>query len=93
MSTDSRDSDGFEDADGPASPPSPRLPPAKGAPPPATMSPREGLVRDLCDRLSDAVGQGDMATARIAHRALGELLALPVGEGGEVVDIGSRMPR
>jgi hypothetical protein len=22
------------------------------------MSPREGLVRDLCERLSDAVGQG-----------------------------------
>ena len=41
---------------------------------PVESCPRKGLVADLARHLTEAVNVGDISSARIAHRALGELL-------------------
>jgi hypothetical protein len=49
----------------------------------AHSSPRAGLAADLTRRLEELLAAGDLGAARVAHRALGELL----GERGSVVDL------
>ena len=59
---------------------------------PLPLDPRAALVRDLCLRLADAVVAGDVTTAMVAHRALGDLLS-QAGNTAAVVDLESRRRR
>lgn len=58
----------------------------------APRSPRARLLAVWCASLVQAADSGDIAAARVAHEAIGRLLAAPAneGEGAEVVSIAER---
>lgn len=66
--------------------------PRKGrAPTASSETPRGRTVLALSGLLAEAVGVGDVATARALYGSLGALLAAPPsGNGAEVVDLASR---
>lgn len=71
----------------------PGLPPLPEALPPLRQGgdrgPRTAMIAALSEAVSAAAAAGDLAAARVAHRALAELLGEPAGEGecAEVVDL------
>ena len=59
----------------------------------ASASPRARLVAALTEAISAAVGAGDLHAARVAHEALGRLLAEPVPGAVAVADINEERGR
>lgn len=59
----------------------------------ADRSPRAVLVRRLTETIETATAAGDLGAARIAHEALGKLLAEPEPGNAKVVDISSHPSR
>jgi hypothetical protein len=55
----------------------PRQPQQSAQPAPSTKSPRAKLVEALTQAMLEASNAGDLHTARVAHEALGQLLAEP----------------
>jgi hypothetical protein len=56
-------------------------------------SPRARLVATLTETIAAATGAGDLHAARVAHEALGRLLATPDPDVAEVTDIGAERAR
>lgn len=49
--------------------------------------PRAALVASLAEGLAAAFAAGDVEAARVAHEAIGRLLAMPQDHGGTLVDL------
>lgn len=82
------------DAPVPSSGPTPGpFPEASGPfPDPASRGPRGRFLADLAASMVQALDDGDVAAARVAHEAIGRLLSSMAanGEGGTVVDLQAR---
>lgn len=57
--------------------------------PPPSPSPRARLVANLTETISSATAAGDLHAARVAHEALGRLLAEPEPGAPDVADLAS----
>jgi hypothetical protein len=56
-------------------------------------SPRAGLVAALTETITTAAAAGDLHAARVAHEALGRLLAEPEPGASEVADLATERAR